>query len=348
MAPTADFSLTDADVATPDLDQRLAAERSLEVMARAARTHILTPAARQPFVQYPLVGVIGALLAWGIAAGVAWLPFFREQPVWRAMLPGAAASVVLAPALGWMFGQLQGHRRRSILTALLAFVLAAAGVLVTVPFGWGLDRLLVPGEADAPLRGLAWFRVLTAGCLGGAALGAPLLLAPGIVLRAAPLRFAGLAAGLLAGALAGLARYPLQHLLGQLGAAGSYLAAAAHALLFGLLLGLLFALFCRAGHENWLVLAHGPALGLCLPLWRSPLTFGSAAKADLRCTGDDQLLPLHATLTRHGLRWLLSDAGGAGGTYVNGQPIQQCLLADGDVITAGNTVLKYRHRRALS
>jgi pSer/pThr/pTyr-binding forkhead associated (FHA) protein len=50
----------------------------------------------------------------------------------------------------------------------------------------------------------------------------------------------------------------------------------------------------------------------------------------------------HAVLKLEGTSYVLEDAGTRNGTYVNNQRIQRHILAPGDVIRLGETVLTYQ------
>jgi DNA-binding NtrC family response regulator len=57
-----------------------------------------------------------------------------------------------------------------------------------------------------------------------------------------------------------------------------------------------------------------------------------------------QLSARHAELTRQPHGWILEDARSKNGTWVNGRPIRQRRLQDGDLIAMGNVLLMYREQ----
>ena len=68
---------------------------------------------------------------------------------------------------------------------------------------------------------------------------------------------------------------------------------------------------------------------------------GRRAKCDLSI-GDDALSGAHAILFRVGGRWHLRDLSSRTGTFVNGAPVrQQRVLAEGDLIRAGRTEMRF-------
>ena len=52
----------------------------------------------------------------------------------------------------------------------------------------------------------------------------------------------------------------------------------------------------------------------------------------------------HARIERRFGNWVLSDAGSKNGTAVGGRPVQSVVLADGDLIETGHTLLRFRSR----
>ncbi|GIV97503.1 MAG: hypothetical protein KatS3mg057_2160 [Herpetosiphonaceae bacterium] len=81
--------------------------------------------------------------------------------------------------------------------------------------------------------------------------------------------------------------------------------------------------------------------GAELPLEGELLSIGRAPENHL-VIDDKQASRRHALLRREDGRYVLEDAGSANGTFVNGQRIQRHLLAPGDVIKIGDTILSYK------
>src|SRR3989442_1536510 len=67
------------------------------------------------------------------------------------------------------------------------------------------------------------------------------------------------------------------------------------------------------------------------------------AKGALRIQVSDGFVSAeHARLRRDSRRWLVEDAGSSNGTLVNGEPVQERVLADGDLIEVGRTFFIFR------
>jgi DNA-binding NtrC family response regulator len=58
---------------------------------------------------------------------------------------------------------------------------------------------------------------------------------------------------------------------------------------------------------------------------------------------DRKVSVLHARLTRVGHRWMVEDLGSTNGTSVNGQKVTDHVLADGDLVQVGQTVVRVRY-----
>ena len=85
-----------------------------------------------------------------------------------------------------------------------------------------------------------------------------------------------------------------------------------------------------------IVLADGGRV----PLADVPVTIGRAADAAVRIT-DTSVSRRHAEIRPAGGGWILVDLGSTNGTRVNGSPIAEHRLQDGDVVTVGDATLRF-------
>ncbi|MFQ6058844.1 MAG: FhaA domain-containing protein [Anaerolineae bacterium] len=92
-----------------------------------------------------------------------------------------------------------------------------------------------------------------------------------------------------------------------------------------------------AAAERFVLLTEGREI----PLDRPRLTLGRSLDNDI-ILEDRSVSRHHALLVRRYGRYTLHDLDSANGTLVNGQPISQCLLRDGDVIALGDVELIFR------
>jgi hypothetical protein len=117
----------------------------------------------------------------------------------------------------------------------------------------------------------------------------------------------------------------------------------------GLCIGLLIAVVQVILKDSWLLVEAGFRKGREVPLTREVLTIGRAESCDLGLFGDPAVDRLHARISRRGDEFVLSDAGSAGGTYVNDVRISgPTPLHSGDVIGIGGARLRFRERRRRS
>ncbi|RKH42339.1 FHA domain-containing protein [Corallococcus sicarius] len=90
-----------------------------------------------------------------------------------------------------------------------------------------------------------------------------------------------------------------------------------------------------------LVVIAGPSEGEEFPLSDAEYTVGRSADNPI-CLQDTSVSRKHITLRRESAGWMVSDMKSGNGTLVNGEPVtDETLLANGDVITMGDSELRY-------
>jgi hypothetical protein len=80
--------------------------------------------------------------------------------------------------------------------------------------------------------------------------------------------------------------------------------------------------------------------GQRVPLGDAAITIGRAADAAVRLT-DTSVSRRHAEVRRTGDGWTIVDLGSTNGTRVNGAPVTDRRLQDGDTITVGDASLRF-------
>src|SRR4051794_34257436 len=103
----------------------------------------------------------------------------------------------------------------------------------------------------------------------------------------------------------------------------------------------------RAGERHpALVFLRGELLAAPIPLEREEVTLGRALEADVR-VNDARASRMHARITvehdssTNEARYRLTDLGSTNGTLLNGQPVKDAYLRDGDKITVGEHLMRF-------
>jgi hypothetical protein len=114
----------------------------------------------------------------------------------------------------------------------------------------------------------------------------------------------------------------------------------------GACIGLLIGLAQVILKEAWVKVEAGFRKGRELMLSKPETTIGRAESCDIGLFGDAAVDRLHARILLQGGRYLLADAGSAGGTFVNDRRVvEPTPLRSGDAIRLGNCVLRFGDRR---
>jgi diguanylate cyclase (GGDEF)-like protein len=102
----------------------------------------------------------------------------------------------------------------------------------------------------------------------------------------------------------------------------------------------------QAERRPALVFLRGELLAVPIPLERSEVTLGRALDADVRIN-DSQASRLHARICTEQdeatgeVRYRLMDLGSTNGTLLNGKPIQEGFLEDGDKFIIGDQLIRF-------
>jgi diguanylate cyclase (GGDEF)-like protein len=95
-----------------------------------------------------------------------------------------------------------------------------------------------------------------------------------------------------------------------------------------------------------LISLRGESLAVPIPLERDSVILGRALEADVR-VNDTRASRLHARLSierdaeKGAPRWKLTDLGSTNGTLVNGKPVTEILLNEGDKIVIGDQLFRF-------
>jgi hypothetical protein len=151
----------------------------------------------------------------------------------------------------------------------------------------------------------------------------------------------GLAGGAIGGALGGFLFEQLSTLERL---PGSSLALGL--VILGASIGLLVGLAQIVRKEAWIRVEKGFRAGREMMLSKVETTIGRAESCDIGLFGDDAVERGHARILLERNRYVLADAGSAGGTFINDQRIAEPTpLHSGDLIRVGHSLLRFGERQ---
>lgn len=295
-------------------------------------------------VQSALAGLFGGVLTWGMAE-------LLIPETWSATATNVAFTVSFALGIGLVLvlweaiAARSGAKLRHDLVKkapIVAGMSVAAGVVIDQVYqawiealserllrqglasGWSeLDFLNAMMDAIHLPRGVAW-------ALVGITVGASV----GIAARKRQRIINGIIGGAAGGFVAGFA---FDYFPGDV-------SARSFGILFtGLAIGLSIGLVEQARRQHWLEIQTGGMAGKQFILYAGETSIGSSPTCDVTLIKDPAVAAHHVTLEAGDSGLSASTAPGAS-ILINGVPTTQRALADGDTITIGSTVLRYRDK----
>jgi hypothetical protein len=290
--------------------------------------------------------------AWGGAAAYfGWILgqlLTTSSPLLSQTLKGMSLGLFLGLGLGLVDALAAGSQRD--VTALgvrlmLTLLIGAVGGL----FGGFLGEWLyeLSGEKMSSLLVLGW--TLTGTLIGAAPAAFDFL---GAVLRNEERRGArrklrnGMIGGCVGGLLGGIVYLLMQGLWAGIfkgyDEQSLWSPSATGFVALGACIGLAVALAQIILREAWLRVEAGFRPGRQILLTKPETTIGRAESCDVGLFGDATVEKLHAKIKREGNTWLLTDAGTATGTLLNGQRLMAPVaLHSGDTIQVGGCTLSF-------
>lgn len=109
----------------------------------------------------------------------------------------------------------------------------------------------------------------------------------------------------------------------------------------GAAVGFFIALVQEALKPAWVRVILGRNEGKEYPIDKAVCLIGRDEYADVPLFGDPQIAPQHARIIIHQNRHVLQDMGTPAGTLLNGQPVQQAVLKDGDIIQIASIRIQF-------
>ena len=353
-----DIRISTDDLNDPSIDDALALERSLSRTDGQSIEDVRTPFYLSPVFYYSLAAMIGALAAWGLLE-----PFYTDGeqgsgiPFISDYLMFGPVAAAIGLAVGVAYGLSNGNLSKAAYCGLLGIGVGLGATIVTtvvadILFGLTsqvavalyLQNHRMPGGSEEfkPTgvsfwilmsgRGLAW-AIVAAG--GGLSLG--------IATKSRKLLLNGLAGGMIGGLLGGLCFDPIHRFVLDWGSEAA-LSRGVGMGAVGLLVGFFIGLFENLSKDAWLLMLRGPLSGKQFVIFKSPMMVGSTPKSDIYLFKDPAIEPHHASIVKSGSRYMIRDEGSESGTFVNGKRVDRYVLQPNDVVSIGETVLKYHER----
>ena len=217
---------------------------------------------------------------------------------------------------------------------LLGLILGIVGGLIVANTADALYHALGGGQFNKGLVVQVFARTV-----GWGFLGLFVALAPGILMRNLKKLLLGLAGGLIGGLIGGL----LFDMICRVG--GSDVPARFVGIVsFGVLAGLATAILENVAKQGWLLVQAGPLTGKQFILYKNPTHIGSASSSDIFLFKDPRVAATHATISLQGSRYILRNAS-PNPTMVNGTPVNEQTLRNGDTIQIGTTLFRFETKK---
>jgi hypothetical protein len=350
-----DIVITSSELNGAHIDEVINLEKSLTRSDARFVEDVPTPFYLNPVFYYSLASFLATLIAWLI------LEPFYDDGAQIDRIPFVSDYLFFAPvvgALGVAVGAVHGIANRNFGRAFICGIVGlgvglGATVITTViadiVFGIGISlarNLQDPGMSEdgvVHISGLALFALVCGRGLAWCILSMGAGLGLGVALKSKKLILNGLAGGMVGGMLGGLLFDLVPRFLLN-DTADGWLSRGIGCSAIGALVGLFVGLFENISKDAWFVMLQGPLAGKQFVIFKSPMVLGSAPKCDVYLFKDPAIDPKHATVSKSGSRYLLTDGGSANGTTVNGRRVDKYVLQPGDVIALGDTVLRYQER----
>jgi hypothetical protein len=200
-------------------------------------------------------------------------------------------------------------------------------------------------QPDEMPTGLAFLILMMGRAAAWSIIAIPAGMGQGIALREKKVVVNGVVGAVLGGLVGGLLFDPISLVLISEDGQATYSRAVGFAAI-GAFVGLFVGLVEGWTKTAWLLMQKGPLAGKQFIMFKDTTILGSSPKADVYLFKDDAIEPKHAIVTNRGGRFEIEDCKTPDGTYVNGIAITRAVLADGDQIVLGKTVLQFSMREA--
>jgi pSer/pThr/pTyr-binding forkhead associated (FHA) protein len=299
--------------------------------------------------------ILGKTVICAIAGILGWVfvepmfPKLANDPSWTQIerYYVLAVSMLIGGAAGFFHGAQKGGRLAILVGCSLGLAFGAVGGMLGHAIGSGLVSSFFRGDVftigmsleTVTARALA---IAPWGLLLGAGIGATLMSRRGVISGALGGLVGGAISGglfdLLGGLFAPLMMVTTQEGIQEVGGPSR----AMLALLFGLTIGLMTAIFEHASRRAWLRLILGKNEGKEWPIDAQQTMIGNDERAHVPLFGDPQIPQLAAVIQQQNGQYVLSDPGSPLGLGLNGyQVTSPAYLTPGDMISIGPLQLQF-------
>jgi pSer/pThr/pTyr-binding forkhead associated (FHA) protein len=294
-----------------------------------------------------LAGATAGLLVWAVMEPSAPQSIYSAGfAIWSGKFVLLLGSVI-GLAVGGLEGYTRGGKTHTIRGLVLGLIFGAVGATLGSGIGTSVVQMCFHGDVfggSAPLpermaaRTVAFIPI---GMMLGAAIGMSSL---------TPKRaIQGMVGGALAGAISGAFFDPISQVVGNaiLTARGQtqgevgIVGRAVMAIMLGAMIALFIGLVERFARSAWLRLSLGRNEGKEWSIDGAQTFIGRSESAQVPLFGDGNVAPIHASITRQGPNFVLTDNGSPIGTFLNGQRIGQVVLFHGAQIQIGGFILQF-------
>jgi len=290
-----------------------------------------------PPLVFAVLGAIAGVAAWAVVE-----PFASHARSGPDRLPtlvaGAALFFAVAGAVVGMFlggGEWAavGAGRKAVHGAVAGLWAGLVGGAIGGAVGQGVYGWLVRGY-EMPVLALVLLRAT-----GWSMVGTWLGLGLGLGERAAAKVRNGLIGGSVGGLVGGAAFQAVS--LGGWSGPASRLAGL---VLVSSAIGACLGLVETVAKGAWLEVLSGPLRGKQFPVYPEGTLIGTGARCQAVIPKDPLVSEAHAAIARQSGSFVLTDTGSQVGTIVNGRRVRRAVLAEGDVVQVGSTLLQFHQR----
>lgn len=349
-----DIHISADELRSPKVAEALAREAAMQNMdAGTFIEDVDRPLIYNPMFYYSIAAALMAFVAWVIME-----PFIDDMAVDESPLIGFMLFMMTAALVGLGLGVVYGvSNRNGQQSAYCGAVGFGIGFIAAIPATFLGGLFFVGGNVVAALMleekeytiytlpPLAFFILMCSRSMAWALVASTAGVALGISLKSSKILTVGLIGGIVGGAIGGLFFDPVDRFLSyeETNAALSRMVGLTAV---GFMTGLFVGYVENISKSAWLQMLRGPLMGKQFNLFKSPMIIGSAPQADIYLFKDPGISPKHASITVSGAKFVLTDLNSPSGVHVNGRRVNKTVLQKGDVVTLGQTVLKYNDKEA--